>query len=95
MRHASTQMCKSTTKLVSDHKWIVTGTPVNTSINDLKNQLKFLGIEMVEEMFTQFCGPFSRNRRETIDELEIMKRFGTLFHCHFTRQSTKLETMIW
>jgi hypothetical protein len=30
------------------------GTPVNTSLNDLRNQLKFIGLEDVDEMFSIF-----------------------------------------
>jgi SWI/SNF-related matrix-associated actin-dependent regulator of chromatin subfamily A3 len=45
---------RSISNLVADHKWLVTGTPVNTSIMDLKNQLKCIGIENVESMFKQF-----------------------------------------
>jgi SNF2 family DNA or RNA helicase len=45
----------SLSNLVADHKWLVTGTPVNTSILDLKNQLKFLGIEYVDRIFWLCC----------------------------------------
>mgnify|MGYP005849972993 CR=1 FL=1 len=31
-----------------------TGTPVNTSFNDLKNQMEFLGLESVNEYFNKF-----------------------------------------
>lgn len=40
--------------LVADNKWLVSGTPVNTSLMDLKNQLIFLGLQSVPEMFTVF-----------------------------------------
>jgi hypothetical protein len=34
----------------------LSGTPVNTSLKDLKNQLEFIGIENVDKMFTVFFG---------------------------------------
>jgi SNF2 family DNA or RNA helicase len=62
LRQANTNRNKSVTNLVADHKWLVSGTPVNTSIRDLKNQLSFIGIERVESLFKVFCGEHnSRN----------------------------------
>ena len=40
--------------IVADHTWLVSGTPVNTSFNDIRNQLSFLGIENVEGMLDIF-----------------------------------------
>jgi SNF2 family DNA or RNA helicase len=37
--------------LCARNKWCVTGTPFQTSVLDIKNQLKFVGIEQVEAMF--------------------------------------------
>ena len=36
------------------NKWCVTGTPMNTSLKDLKGQLSFLGIEDIPKFFTTF-----------------------------------------
>lgn len=41
--------------LVADHRWLVSGTPVSTSLCDLKNQLKVIGLEDVEAMFSKFA----------------------------------------
>lgn len=39
-------------KIVADNKWMVSGTPVNTTVMDLRNQFKFLGIDVLAEMET-------------------------------------------
>ena len=36
------------------NKWCVTGTPMNTSLSDLKGQFSFLGIEDTPELFSTF-----------------------------------------
>lgn len=54
LREASTKKSLACMQLVGDHKWLVSGTPVNTSLNDLRNQLKFIGLEDVDEMFSIF-----------------------------------------
>jgi SNF2 family DNA or RNA helicase len=65
LRQPNTARNRSISSLVADHKWLVTGTPVNTSIMDLKNQLKFIGIESIESMFNKICpNPRSRRRYE-------------------------------
>mmetsp|Transcript_17991 Transcript_17991/g.26380 ORF Transcript_17991/g.26380 Transcript_17991/m.26380 type:complete len:1495 (-) Transcript_17991:800-5284(-) len=40
--------------LVGENKWCVTGTPMNTSIADLRNQLAFVGIQHTKAMFGVF-----------------------------------------
>jgi hypothetical protein len=42
----------------------LSGTPVNTSFKDLKNQLKFIGIENVDEMFQVFTGTAFRHTKD-------------------------------
>jgi SNF2 family DNA or RNA helicase len=54
MRTSSTKQSHAVAALVSDHTWCVTGTPVSTSLNDLSNQLKLVGIEHVAEYFEIF-----------------------------------------
>jgi len=57
--------------IIADNKWLVSGTPINTTLDDLKNQLAFLGIQHVPEMFAAFRdtviekiqGTTSRGRR--------------------------------
>jgi len=70
LRDAHTQKSKAVMNLVADHKWFVSGMPVNTSLNDLRNQLKFIGLENIDDMFTIFSATaFShtndRTRRNT------------------------------
>jgi SWI/SNF-related matrix-associated actin-dependent regulator of chromatin subfamily A3 len=59
---------RSISNLVADHKWLVTGTPVNTSIMDPKNQLKCIGIENVELMFKQFTSETPSRWRSVANE---------------------------
>lgn len=54
LRESNTKKSMAVMNLVADHKWLVSGTPVNTSFKDLKNQLKFIGLENVDEMFNGF-----------------------------------------
>ena len=69
IRQANTKRNKSISSLVADHKWLVSGTPINTSILDLKNQMKFLGIEMVDELFQRFgCNSTSRKWESVVQE---------------------------
>jgi len=49
-----TSMSRSLLKIVAENRWAVTGTPINTSVRDLKNQLKFIGIQHVEKKFRRF-----------------------------------------
>jgi SNF2 family DNA or RNA helicase len=71
---------------VADHKWIVTGTPVNTSIKDLKSQLKFIGIEMVDEMFKIFC--MQSRGKECIEEKgKLMFFLRSIMIRHTQRQT--------
>lgn len=55
LSEASTQKSSACMNLVADHKWLVSGTPVSSSFNELKNQLKFIGLENVDEMFRTFA----------------------------------------
>jgi SWI/SNF-related matrix-associated actin-dependent regulator of chromatin subfamily A3 len=55
LKESQTNIWKSCSQIVSDHKWIVTGTPLSTKVFDVKNQLAFLGIEYVNKMM-QLCG---------------------------------------
>ena len=73
LRAGNTGKNRAVSALVADHKWIVTGTPVNTSVKDLRNQLKFIGIEHVDDIFRICCeGEFSygRHRRGSGDMIE-------------------------
>lgn len=55
--------------LVADHKWVVTGTPVNTDVKDLINQLRFVGIERVNEIFGPSCN--SNRKRGSYGDLSL------------------------
>jgi SNF2 family DNA or RNA helicase len=55
LRQSNTKRYSSISSLAADHKWIVSGTPINTSVLDLKSQLSFLGIENVQSLFNMFC----------------------------------------
>mmetsp|Transcript_23273 Transcript_23273/g.55031 ORF Transcript_23273/g.55031 Transcript_23273/m.55031 type:complete len:1470 (-) Transcript_23273:218-4627(-) len=61
LRESNTNRSKAVLSLVADHKWIVSGTPMNTRYEDLKNQLKFLGFENVEKLFKGLCRNTNNN----------------------------------
>lgn len=54
MKTASTKQSQAVASLISDHTWCVTGTPVSTSLADLSNQLKLIGLENLNEYFDIF-----------------------------------------
>ena len=56
LKQGNTNRSNALMRIVADHKWLVSGTPVNTSFNDLSNQLKFLGVENAEDMMEKFRG---------------------------------------
>lgn len=62
LRDGATKNSKAAAELVSNHKWIVTGTPFSTSVLDLKNMLKVIGIEHVDRLFSAMVAG-SSNRR--------------------------------
>jgi len=45
---------KAVLRLEAENKFCVTGTPINTSVTDLRNQLSFIGLDKVDAMFTMF-----------------------------------------
>jgi hypothetical protein len=77
LRQGNTNRNASISNLVADHKWLVLGTPVNTTIKDLKNQLSVVGIEHVESMFRVFCGS-SKSRRTRFSSAEDVAAPGGL-----------------
>jgi len=54
LRNANNGKSKAVMALVADNKWLVSGTPINTTVMDLKNQLLFLGIENASAMMEVF-----------------------------------------
>mmetsp|Transcript_8692 Transcript_8692/g.15744 ORF Transcript_8692/g.15744 Transcript_8692/m.15744 type:complete len:224 (-) Transcript_8692:2117-2788(-) len=82
--------------LVADHKWLVSGTP--TSLNDLRNQLKFAGLENVDQMFsifsrTVFCRTNDRSkansRRQRRSDPRLYGHFVFLMRCLMIRHSQR------
>jgi len=52
LRYANNGKSRALMNIVADIKWMVSGTPVNTTVTDLRNQFKFLGIGAQAEMET-------------------------------------------
>ncbi|CAJ1949446.1 unnamed protein product [Cylindrotheca closterium] len=67
LRNAGNQRNKSLSQLVADNKWMVTGTPVSTSMSDLKNQLKLIGVEHVDKIFQSDKRSMRRNDKMSIE----------------------------
>ena len=44
VREATTNLAKSCTDLASVHRWMISGTPLTTSIGDLNGELQFLRV---------------------------------------------------
>ena len=52
------------------NKWCVTGTPMNTSLKDLKGQFSFLGIEDKTSLFSRFSKDMPTCSKVTAAELQ-------------------------
>ena len=64
LRENNTHRSKSVFALVADIKWIVTGTPINTGVKDIRNLMKFIGLEESDKMFSVISGVHeTRSRR--------------------------------
>jgi len=64
LRSANTGKTQAVMDLQADNKWLVTGTPINTTVIDLKNQLNFIGIENTTQMMETFRSSFFRDIRD-------------------------------
>ena len=49
---ATSGQTRSVLNLQAENKWCVTGTPINTNVMDLKNQLSFIGLDDLNSMFS-------------------------------------------
>ena len=58
LRRAGNAKGAAVMNLIADNKWLVSGTPINTTVNDLKNQMKFLGIQHSSAIMELFRGSF-------------------------------------
>ena len=78
---------KALSNLRAEHKWCVTGTPMNTSLNDLKGQMNFIGMDNVPSLFKMFAdkmsddlfGKKSRRNRSYSDQSRVKKAGDFLF----------------
>jgi SNF2 family DNA or RNA helicase len=89
LRNSNNVKYSAVLNLVGDNKWLVSGTPANTSLIDLLNQLVFLGVEDVDTMFSNFTqnvlfhtkdqGAFKRGRHLHLHPVSVSPCIG-----HFT-----------
>ena len=61
IRTPGTYQSEAVMSLVGDHKWAITGTPINTSLDDLKQQLRFVGLPDVDTLFSLFSETVLKN----------------------------------
>jgi len=79
MRTGTTHQTEAAGRLIAENKWCVTGTPVNTNMNDLKMQLKFVGLSHVNDYFSVFnATTFARihGGKQNKDQSEDFRQFG-------------------
>jgi hypothetical protein len=76
---------------ISTNALFPAGTPVNTSFKDLKNQLKFLGIENVDAMFNMFLKQ-GRNRVEEFDAGKLLFFLRNIMIRHTQKQTYRGTT---
>jgi len=73
---------KALSNLKAEHKWCVTGTPMNTSLNDLKGQMNFIGMDNSNQLFKIFAEKMShdlfgkKSRRNHFESNRCVKKAG-------------------
>jgi SNF2 family DNA or RNA helicase len=66
LKEGSTNRNHACQSIVADHKWIVTGTPMSGNPKEMKNLLKFIGIEESDKMFSNIgSAQIARERRHS------------------------------
>ena len=82
LRESNTKRNSSISNLVAQNRWLVSGTPISTSVRDLKNQMSILGIEDVNALFRVFMGsgnPSRQRRRRSWGNDDAAKPEELLF----------------
>ncbi|MBW6500351.1 MAG: DEAD/DEAH box helicase [Bacteroidales bacterium] len=67
IKNPSSQLFRSVSRLSSDHRLVLTGTPVENSLTDLWTQMSFVNpglLGTVEYFRREFSGPISRSKEE-------------------------------
>lgn len=85
--HAISNLC-------AVNKWAVTGTPMNTSLNDLNGQLKFVGLEHLPAMFRVFQEDMPSHfssRKRTNTHNDCAARFLFVMRSILIRHSIKQQ----
>lgn len=83
---SNTKRNRAITNLVADHKWLVSGTPLNTSLKDLKNQLKFIGIQHVDSYFSKFFPKMKDNKAATANPCCLIFMLRNIMMRHAQKQ---------
>mmetsp|Transcript_12559 Transcript_12559/g.14725 ORF Transcript_12559/g.14725 Transcript_12559/m.14725 type:complete len:570 (-) Transcript_12559:449-2158(-) len=94
LKNVNCNTSHAVSSLCAVNKWAVTGTPMNTSLNDLNGQLKFVGLEHLPAMFRAFQAdmPSHFNRRKRMNtNNDCAARFLFVMRSILIRHSIKQQ----
>eukprot|EP00943_MAST-04B_sp_MAST-4B-sp1_P009028 g9028.t1 len=79
IRSSTTDLARTCKRLVADFRWMVSGTPLYSDLNDLNGELNFLGIIpfSLDDKDDGFWGnriskPFADKKKESLDLLNVL-----------------------
>ena len=79
IRSSTTDLARTCKRLASDFRWMVSGTPLYSDLNDLNGELNFLGIIpfSLDDKWDGFWGlrvsrPFKEKKKEALDLLNVL-----------------------
>ncbi|ETO17273.1 SNF2 super family, partial [Reticulomyxa filosa] len=92
LKDGKTGQSRGILELKAVNKWILTGTPFNTSFHDIKNQFKFLGLSFCDSNWWTIVSR-GFNRCKSAD-LVFVNEFFTMF-CYYFFFKKKKKTLLF